>query len=141
MSLKKTARRGAALAATSVVSLSTGIPSALSGSQSLEVSEAEYRPIQSKSTSGYFVQQDGACFVVLMITEKSDPEQPLLGSPVRVRLVLYPGETAGLDSEEDRSLNLTCGDAAAMLLVTEGSRGRLVELQRIAHMQTAAGPQ
>jgi hypothetical protein len=146
MSWKKTPLRSAALVATTAVSLSTGIPSASSGPP--EVSEAEYRPIQSisyefgsKSTSGYFVQQEGACFVVLMITENSDPEARLPPSPTRVRLVLSPGEIAGIDSEEGRSLNFTCGEAAATLLVTEGSRDWLVDIQRVARVQTAAGPQ
>lgn len=146
MLLKQAALAGAALVVTSVVSLTIGIPSASSGSQSSEVSEAEYRPIQSisyefgsKSTSGYFVQQDGACFVVLMVTENSEPEASRLISPTRVRLVLYPGEIAGLDSEEGRSLNFTCGEAAATLLVTEGSRDKLVALQEATHLQAAAG--
>jgi hypothetical protein len=145
MSLKQATLAGAALVVTSVVSLAIGNSPAWSGSPDPAVEEAEYRPIQSisyafgsKSTSGYFVQQDGACFVVLMLTENSEPEASRLMSPTRVRLVLYPGEIAGLDSEEGRSLNFTCGEAAATLLVTEGSRDRLVALQEATHLQAAA---
>jgi hypothetical protein len=44
---------------------------------------------------------------------------------VRVRLTLEPGEVAGLDSEEGRSLNLACGEAAASLTVTTGGTQQL----------------
>jgi hypothetical protein len=136
----------AAFAGTIAVSLWAYIPAASSGSPSVE-EEVWYEPIQSisydfgsKSTSGYFAQQDGACFVVLMISEKSDPEALLPLSPTRARLTLYPGQTAGLDSEEGRSLNLTCGENASSLLVSAGDRDKLVRLQKAMQVQTAAGP-
>jgi hypothetical protein len=139
-------RSASAFAGTFVVSLYLAAPAALGGSPAAE-DQAWYQPIQSlsyvfgsKSTSGYFEQRSGACFVTLMITEKSDAEAPLPLSPTRARLILYPGETAGLDSEEGRSLNLTCGEAAATLLVTTGDRERLVELQNVGSLRTAAGP-
>lgn len=126
----------AAFAATIAVNLSMAIPAALSGSLPPIEGQARYRPIQSisyefgsKSMSGYFVEQDAACLVTLMISEKADPEQTPPLSAARVRLQLHPGQMAGLDSEEGRSLNFTCGDDAAMLLVDAGERERLVELQ------------
>jgi len=121
---------------------------ATAGGSPADAAEASYKPIQSisyqfgsKSTSGYFAQQDGACFIVLMISENSEPGALPPLSPTRARLILYPGETAGLDSEEGHSLNFTCGEAAATLLVTAGDRDRLVALQRAEHVQTAVGPQ
>jgi len=129
------------------IAMSLCVPPASSGSPDVE-DQAQYRPIQSisydfgsKSTRGYFAQQDGACFVVLMITENSDPKALLPLSPTRARLILYPGETAGLDSEEGRSLNFTCGEAAATLVVTAGERDKLIELQKATQVQTAAGGQ
>jgi hypothetical protein len=126
----------AAFAATTAVSLWVSVPAALSGSPSPAENQARYLPIQSisyefgsKSMSGYFVAQAGTCFVTLMIVEKGDPEEPLPLSPTRVRLVLYPGQIAGLDSEEGRSLNFACGDDATTLLVDAGERDRLVKLQ------------
>jgi hypothetical protein len=89
--------------------------------------KTEYAPIQSisyvfgsKSMSGYFVRESAACAVILMISEKSDPDHLLPTTPTRVRLVLNPGQTAGLDSQEGRSLNMTCGAGAATLLVDVG---------------------
>lgn len=49
-----------------------------------------------------------------------------------VRLVLNPGQTAGLDSEEGKSLNFTCGDNAAALFVDTGEREQLLASQRSA---------
>jgi hypothetical protein len=113
-------------------------------SQSVK-SEAMYAPIQSisydfgsKSMSGYFVEQTAKCVVMLMVYEKSDPDEASSNSATRVRLVLNPGQTAGLDSEEGRSLNFTCGDGAAALVVDIGEREKLVELQKLPLRKTAS---
>ena len=96
----------------------------------------EYVPVQamshdfgSKSMRGYFVEQAGACRVMLMVSETTDPDKSPPPSATRVRLVLSPGQIAGLDSEEGRSLNFTCGEGGATLLVNAGERDRLVTLQ------------
>ena len=107
--------------------------------------EITYRPIDSiqhdfgsKSTSGYFVQQAAHCVVNLMVYEKPDLDAPSSRTAARLRLVLNPGETAGLDSEEGRSLNFTCGDGATALVVDAGERAKLVELQRLSLQKTAS---
>lgn len=103
----------------------------------------KYLPIQSISyqfgsqlMSGYFVQQASACLVTLMITENSDPEHLLPVTATRVRLVMNPGQIAGLDSEQGRSLNFTCGEGAATLVVDFGERARLVAAQKRALPKT-----
>ena len=128
-----------------VVALGIGLPAASAGSLPSNDEEARYAPIQSisyvfgsKSMNGYFVQQAATCLVTLMITEKSDPDQPLPLSPTRVRLVLQPGQIAGLDSEEGRSVNVACGEQAATVVVYVGDRDRLVE-QQIAVLKQPAG--
>ena len=128
--------RIAAVAASIAMTMWISVPAALSGTPSPVEVHARYLPIQSisyefgsKSMSGYFVQHAATCLVTLMIVEKSDPEGPLPPLPARVRLVLHPGQIAGLDSNEGRSLNFTCGDRATVLLVDAGERERLVELQ------------
>ena len=74
--------------------------------------DAGYRPSPSISyefgsrvMSGYFVPQGSACLVPLMISDKGDPDRLSPTTAARLRLVLEPGQIAGLD----RSLNLTCG--------------------------------
>jgi hypothetical protein len=64
-----------------------------------------------------------------MIAEKTDPDLP---SPTatRVRVMLDPGQVAGLDSEEGRSLSLTCGEDAATLVVSYGERDKLMARKR-----------
>ena len=85
---------------------------------------AKYVPTQSirydfgsKSTSGYFVEQAAKCVVRMMVYERRDPDTASSSTAMRVRLVLNPGETAALDSEEGHSLNFTCGEGAKALLV------------------------
>ena len=97
---------------------------------------ATYVPIESirydlgsKSMSGYFVEHAATCRVTLMIIERSDPDASLPPSPTRVRLVLSPGQVAGLDSEEGKSLNFTCGEEGKTLLVDAGERNKLMAHQ------------
>lgn len=114
---------------------------ASAGSPSAVENQAVFAPIQSirydfgsKSMSGYFVEQASACHVTLMVSETIDPDKSPPPSAMRVRLVLSPGQIAGLDSEEGRSLNFTCGEGGRTLLVHEGETGRLVKLQ--THRET-----
>lgn len=107
--------------------------------------DAGYAPIQSiayqfgsKAMSGYFVPQGSVCLVTLMISERSDPDRPSPATAARVRLVLEPGQIAGLDSEEGRSLNLTCGGGAKTLVVSTGERSKLVAQQGVAVQNTIA---
>jgi hypothetical protein len=126
------------------VAISLWASAASAQSQSVK-SEATYAPIQSvrydfgsKSMSGYFVDQAKRCVVMLMVTEKGDPDAAPSSTATRLRLVLNPGQTAGLDSEEGRSLNFTCGEGATALLVDSGERERLVELQTLSLRKTAS---
>jgi hypothetical protein len=73
-----------------------------------------------------------------MVYEKPDADESSASTATRVRLVLNPGETAGLDSEEGRSLNFTCGEGAAALVVDSGEREKLVELQNLPLRKTAS---
>ena len=132
-----------AFAGTIAMSLWVGVPSAAGGPP--DVDGARYVPIQSisyefgsKSMSGYFVQQSTTCVVMLMISEKSNPDLSPPLSSVRVRLTLDPGQIAGLDSEEGRSLNVACGKGATTLLVDVGERDKLVALQKLALPKTIA---
>jgi hypothetical protein len=107
--------------------------------------EVTYRPIDSirhdfgsKSVSGYFVQQAAHCIVKLMVYEKRDPDADSSSTATRVRLVLNPGQTAGLDSDEGRSLNFTCGEGATALLVDSGDRNELVERQTLTWRKSAS---
>lgn len=117
--------RVAALAATLLISAAIAAGAAPPQAQG----RTEFAPIQSisyvfgsKSMSGYFVRESATCAVTLMISEKSDPDHLLPLTPTRVRLVLKPGQTAGLDSQEGRSLNITCGTHARTLMVDSGER-------------------
>ena len=134
--------QASALAGTVAIGLSAAATSAQA--QSVR-SEAKYAPIQSvsydfgsKSMSGYFVDQAKKCVVMLMVFEKPDLDAVPSSTATRVRLVLNPGQTAGLDSDEGRSLNFTCGEEATALLVDSGDRQELMDLQTLPLRKTAA---
>jgi hypothetical protein len=92
--------------------------------------EAMTRDLGSKSALAYFVSKDGACSVVLMISEKLDPDGPLPSSAARVRLLLPVGQHVSMDSEESGSLNIECGHEAASMRVTTGPREEIMALQQ-----------
>jgi hypothetical protein len=126
------------------VAISLWAAAASAQSQSVK-DQAKYAPNESisydfgsKSTSGYFVEQAAKCVVMLMLYEKRDPDAAPSSTATRVRLVLNPGQSAGLDSEEGRSLNFTCGERATALLVDAGEREKLIELQRLSSQKTAS---
>jgi hypothetical protein len=119
--------------------------SAASSQSQAPVKQAKYAPIESirydfgsKSMSGYFTEQAQKCLVTLMVSEKADPDATSWTTAARVRLVLNPGQVAGLDSDEGRSLNFTCGEGATTLIVDVGERTKLVELQRLTLQKTAS---
>ena len=113
------------------------VPTQVSAESPLMTTRAEYLPLQAmshdigtKSMRGYFVQSNGTCSVVLMVTERINPETPAPFSAARLRLVLQPGAIAGLDSAEGRSLNFTCDRGATKLLVDEGETSALITQQK-----------
>jgi hypothetical protein len=133
-----------AAAVTIAVGLCVWVPVASGGSLPSD-DQARYAPIQnisyefgSKFVSGFFMQQAASCVVYLMITEKIDPDEPLRITATRVRVALNPGQIAGLDSEEGRSLNLKCGEGAETLEVNVGDRERLVALQESSLQKATA---
>jgi hypothetical protein len=125
------------------VSFSAICPTA--SGESLVEGPTRYGPIQSirydfgsKSMSGHFLQRESTCLVTLMVIEKSDPEKVQPVTAARVRLMLSPGQIAGLDSEEGRSLNFTCGEGGATLVVDSGERAKLVAAQQSAVPKSVA---
>ena len=112
-------------------------PGMVQAEQAMTQGQTRYEALQSisygfgsKMTSGYFTAQSDRCSLNLMVIEKSPQDQPLLVTAARVRLTLYPGQVAGLDSEEGESLNFTCGIGATALLVDTGARDKLIALQK-----------
>jgi hypothetical protein len=139
----KTIARASCFAGASMLGLWASAASSQPSATLME--EVTYRPIDSirydfgsKSANGYFVQQAARCVVTLMVYEKPDADAPSSNTATRVRLVLNPGETAGFDSEEGRSLNFTCGQGATALVVDSGQREKLVELQKLPLHKTAS---
>ena len=129
-----------------VIGMSASIGGAFSGSHEQPETRAEYGPGQamsyelgSKFMSGYFIEQAAKCLVNLMIIEKIDPDSPLSLTAARVRLILNPGQVAGLDSEEGSSLNVTCDEHAAKMFVDVGDRQTMVAQQAAIAVRQVAG--
>jgi hypothetical protein len=115
--------------------VSGGFPSEKEGVALFEPIQSISYTFGSKAVSGYFVQKNSVCLLTLMISERSDSDLP---SPTaaRARIMLDPGQVAGLDSEEGRSLSFTCGQDAATLVVSYGGRDKLMSQQDLAIANT-----
>jgi hypothetical protein len=119
--------KGVGLAGLLIASVA-GVAAVASSASTAGPGETTYFPMQaishdlgSKSAIGYFVREAGACQVIMMIGEKADAETASASSSAaRLRLALLPGQRAGVDSEEGRSIDFTCGDAANTLIVHNG---------------------
>jgi hypothetical protein len=121
--------RGAVLGSAMIASVAV-VAAVASSAAPVSGAQAIYKPMQSishdlgsKSAIGYFVREAGECQVVVMVAENTDPESGPMLSAARLRLALRPGQAAGLDSEEGRSIELSCGDEAATLTVRSGPSG------------------
>jgi len=123
-----------ACAAAAFVALGLSSPARSSGPQAVcrtyQPIEAVRKDLGSKSAFAYFVSADGACSVVLMISEKYDPEGAAANTASRLRLALAPNASLVMDSEEGGSLLIQCGPAAAVLNVTTGPREEITNLQQ-----------
>ncbi len=86
----------------------------------------------SKFMSGYFTEEMGRCAITMMIIERSDPDNPTAFTAARVRLQLHPSQIAGLDSQEGRSINVTCGENAQTVLIDVGPTHKLIAAAQAA---------
>lgn len=144
--LSSVSRRNAFVAGAIALSLLAWNAPALAGADMPGESQSRYLPIQaitqefgSKSVGGYFLSQSNKCLVTLMLMEKIDPDAPPPAeTATRIRLVLEPGQIAGFDSDQGKSVNVTCGQDAASLTVDVGSREQLVSRQSLVVRKSVA---
>src|SRR5882724_6174139 len=111
-SIKGVAFSGMLIAGMAAVATVASSATALPGETTYVPMQAISHDLGSKAAIGYFVSESGACQVVMMIGEKADAETASMSSAARLRLTLLPGQRAGVDSEEGRSIDLTCREAA-----------------------------
>jgi hypothetical protein len=127
------------LAAAFTVIFAACLSTSSSAASSDRVISARYGALQSfsqqfgsKLASGYFVREIDRCLVTLKIAEKGNAESQSGQAAAQVRLVLNPGQMAGLDSEEGQSLNLTCSTNATVLILDSGGNDALMATQKRA---------
>ena len=127
------------LAAAYTVIFAACLSTGSSAASSERVISARYGALQSfsqqfgsKLASGYFVREIDRCLVTLKIAEKGNAESQSGQAAAQVRLVLNPGQMAGLDSEEGQSLNLTCSTNATALVLDSGGKDALMAAQKSA---------
>ncbi len=65
---------------------------------------------------GYYKADAGACAVTLMMADPASDDAPA-ASAARLTMTLQPSAAAALDAGDGRSLSVTCGEAAASLIV------------------------
>ena len=70
--------------------------------------------VGSKRIIAFYIPGSGRCAVHMVIGDVRDPEAALAS---RIRVELKPGQMVHLDSVDQKSLNLECGDNAEKLAV------------------------
>jgi hypothetical protein len=128
-SIKGVAFSGLLIASVAAIAtVASSASTALPGETTYVPMQAISHDLGSKAAIGYFIREAGTCQVVMMIGEKADAESASMSSAARLRLALLPGQRAGVDSEEGRSIDLTCGDAANTLTVRNGPTAEVATL-------------
>ncbi len=72
--------------------------------------------VGSKRVIAFYLPGSGRCAVHMVVGDVRDPEAALVS---RIRVELNPGQMVHLDSVEQKSLNLECGDNAEKLAIVD----------------------
>lgn len=75
--------------------------------------------VGSKRIIAFYVPDSGRCAVNAVVWDNTDADTDMPYSAARVRSRLRPGQIVHIDSAENESLNLRCGDSAATLAVVD----------------------
>ena len=76
------------------------------------------KTVGSKNVLAFFEPGNGQCNVQAVIWNVDEIET----NPARVRVSLYPGQTASIDSSATESFRLQCGDHAETLAAIDGDQ-------------------
>jgi len=82
--------------------------------------------VGSKRVLAFYEPDGGRCAVQAVVWEKTDVESGAI-SASRVRVRLDPRDTVHIDSDNQKTINLQCGDHAKSLALTNG--GTLIAAQ------------
>jgi hypothetical protein len=70
--------------------------------------------VGNKRVIAFYEPDNGQCVVNAVVYDKTDADTGMT-TAARVRVSLAPGQTASIDSAENKSLTLECGDRGEML--------------------------
>ena len=83
------------------------------------VTEDLHRTFGSKRVIAFYVPGDGNCGINVVVWDRSDIGG---GSAARVRVSLNPHQSVHIDSAENKSINLQCGEYADTLALVDSSK-------------------
>jgi hypothetical protein len=75
--------------------------------------------VGSKRVIAFYVPGDGNCGINVVVWDRSDIGG---GSAARVRVSLNPHQSVHIDSAENKSINLQCGEYADTLALVDSSK-------------------
>jgi hypothetical protein len=73
--------------------------------------------VGNKNVIAFYVPDDGYCNINVVLNDRTDPSG---ASAAQVRVSLNPREIVHIDTPENNSLNLRCGDHAEILAIVAG---------------------
>ena len=72
----------------------------------------------NKRVIAFYEPDNGRCFVNAVVYDKTDADTGMT-TAARVRVSLTPRQTVHIDSTDNKSINLQCGDRAEMLALVD----------------------
>jgi hypothetical protein len=78
--------------------------------------------VGSKRIIAFYEPDSGHCVVNAVVWDNTAANTDMPSSAARVRISLNPRQTVHIDSAEQESLNLQCGDNAASLAIVDTSK-------------------
>jgi hypothetical protein len=85
----------------------------------VEPNEPILTTVGSKRVIAFYTPGGGNCGINVVVWDRADEAG---GSAARVRLSLAPGQMAHIDSAENESLNLRCGENAEKLAIVDANK-------------------
>jgi hypothetical protein len=76
--------------------------------------EPIFTMVGNKNVIAFYVPDDGYCNVDVVLNDRTDASG---ASAAQVRVILNPHEIVHIDTPENKSLNLRCGDHAEILAI------------------------
>jgi hypothetical protein len=87
--------------------------------------------IGSKRAIAYFVPENGACSVTVMLGDDATDKDPVMQVPTRVNMIIGSGTSSRIDAADGPSLDMACSKGAQSLSLQKVERTAYTAVQHL----------